>query len=651
MKFFLEKIVISLQESQEQVVLAPLTYFYGKMGAGKTSIAQLIDYCLGGDLNLTVALQQNFVSATLHLNIEDVPVTIERPRDSANVHASWIINDVSKDLILPARSASGIKIPDTEVEVLSDLIFFIAGKKPPKVRQSKQREDSDLSRLSIRDLFWYCYLDQDSMDSTFFHLDPEAPFYKRNKSRDVLRFIIGFHQELVSDLESQLQTIREKRLQNLGAAKSLEEALKSAGVFSEEEITHRIHTLEDELDEIDNQLQDFRRSTLAVGLSHGVDILKNRARALSSQIELIESAIPDIRKMTDGDQRHINELMMLGMKFRRAASARAVLSGVEFELCPRCTQSLPQRLINCCPVCGQDEPIEGTHNLNVNVLESDSKARIAELEEAIMRHNDHLTHLQSQLVELKEEKLEVDNELNREMEQYDSAYLSLALVLERRQASIEQEITDLRRLFELTRKVKELYKNVELLEGEESDIKRKLREARIAAESNRNNLDRLESLFLDCLVRAKIPGFNDDDVVEIISPSFLPEVKNRHSGDLAVTSFSNLSSGGKKTLFKACFALAIHRLAVEIGAMLPTFMIIDSPMKNISETENREQFEGFHQLIYELIATEFSGVQIILIDKAYCEPPVGFDTSLTQTRYMTPDNDEFPPLIRNYRGK
>jgi len=339
------------------------------------------------------------------------------------------------------------------------------------------------------------------------------------------------------------------------------------------------------------------------------------------------------------------------MKFRRAASARAVLSGVEFELCPRCTQSLPQRLINCCPVCGQEEPIEGTHNLNVNVLESDSKARIAELEEAIMRYNERLSHLQSHLLELKQEKLEVDNELNREMEQYDSAYLSQALVLERRRASIEQEITDLRRLFELTRKVQELYKNAELLESEESDIKRKLQEARIAAESNRNNLDRLESLFLDCLVRAKIPGFNEDDVVEIISPSFLPEVKNRHSGDLAVTSFSNLSSGGKKTLFKACFALAIHRLAVEIGAMLPTFMIIDSPMKNISETENREQFEGFHQLIYELIETEFSGVQIILIDKAYCQPPVGFDTSLMQTRYMTPDNDEFPPLIRNYRGK
>jgi hypothetical protein len=79
-------------------------------------------------------------------------------------------------------------------------------------------------------------------------------------------------------------------------------------------------------------------------------------------------------------------------------------------------------------------------------------------------------------------------------------------------------------------------------------------------------------------------------------------------------------------------------------------MIIDSPMKNISERENRVQFEGFHQLIYELSENELLGTQVILIDKEYCPPPVGFDMSLMETRYMTPDNNEFPPLIRNYRG-
>ena len=69
--------------------------------------------------------------------------------------------------------------PNTGVEVLSDLIYVLGGKTPPKVRKSKIDEDSDLARLSLRDLLWFCYLDQDHMDSSFFHLEREADFNKR----------------------------------------------------------------------------------------------------------------------------------------------------------------------------------------------------------------------------------------------------------------------------------------------------------------------------------------------------------------------------------------------------------------------------------------------------------------------------------------
>ena len=110
-----------------------------------------------------------------------------------------------------------------------------------------------------------------------------------------------------------------------------------------------------------------------------------------------------------------------------------------------------------------------------------------------------------------------------------------------------------------------------------------------------------------------------------------------------------MSSGGKKTLFKCCFAVAVHRLAAEVGGLLPELLIIDSPMKNISERENRQQFEGFHQLLYDLKATELQPTQIIMIDKEYCAPPAGSNVSVS-TRHMTPDNEEHPPLIRYYRG-
>jgi len=50
------------------------------------------------------------------------------------------------------------------------------------------------------------------MDSSFFHLDGTQNPWKRLKSRDVLRFLVGYHQERVAELEVQLEQRSQERL-------------------------------------------------------------------------------------------------------------------------------------------------------------------------------------------------------------------------------------------------------------------------------------------------------------------------------------------------------------------------------------------------------------------------------------------------------
>src|SRR5690606_30097853 len=131
---------------------------------------------------------------------------------------------------------AGPVIAGTPIEVVSDLIFYLGGKIPPKVRKSKIDEDSDLERLSFRDLWWYCYLDQDSIDSNFFHLDEHSNPFKRLKSRDVLRFVVGFHQEKVAELEAQLELHRSERMKSEAGVTAIRGALSSAQIASSSEI-------------------------------------------------------------------------------------------------------------------------------------------------------------------------------------------------------------------------------------------------------------------------------------------------------------------------------------------------------------------------------------------------------------------------------
>ena len=645
-------LVLTFKKAKEKIDFADFNYFYGQMGAGKSTIARLIDYCLGGDLgesDMTPALQVEFVSASLSLKVLETAVILERNANSNQVRAQWSVDDQQFEVLIPARNAAGEVIPSTGVEVLSDFIFYLSGKTPPKVRRSKIKEDSDLERLSLRDLLWYCYLDQDSMDSTFFHLDVDANTWKRLKSRDVLRFIIGFHQEQVAELESQLERIRTEKMRCGAGANAIREALSSAELASELELFVVKEKLEADLKNAESEILNARNRVRSQR-THAMDALQEEARSITKRIDEYKSATADIREAIARDKAHRNELLALATRFRRSQSAREVLNGVDFNDCPRCGNNLPARSQEVCSVCGQvhsDLPGVGIDEL---AAEQDLKSRTSELSDLVTMQEDQLRRTERQLRELIDKKALVDAELTRVSVNYDSAYLSTVLESEKNSAALKQQLLDIKKFEVLVQRITELTKRFESLSGDEQRIRSELKVARDRAEKDTQNLSRLKILFLDSLLRAKLPGFFPDDIVEMKSPHFLPEVASAGSGDLAVTSFTNLGSGGKKTLFKCCFAIAVHRLAVEIGAILPSLLIIDSPMKNISERENRAQFEGFFEMLYDLCNSELKGTQFILIDKELCSPPEDFKPTFTN-RHMTPENNEYPPLIRYYRGK
>lgn len=176
---------------------------------------------------MTPALQSELVGAALEVKVNQHSLRLERARGSNQVLAAWGEGDDAKQLSLPARRPGGVVLPETHVEVVSDLLFHLAGFEPPRVRGSQVNDESELQRLSFRDLYWYCYLDQDSIDSSFFHLDSGAEWTKRLKSRTVLGFLLGFNQQKVAELEAELDVARRKRVSDDEAADTLEASLRA----------------------------------------------------------------------------------------------------------------------------------------------------------------------------------------------------------------------------------------------------------------------------------------------------------------------------------------------------------------------------------------------------------------------------------------
>jgi len=497
-------------------------------------------------------------------------------------------------------------------------------------------------------LLWYCYLDQDSIDSSFFHLDDDASGFKRLASRDVLRFVVGFYQERLSELQVQYDNVRDERTRLEAASQAIKDAITEAELATEIEASAVRRELEAQLAQADAQIASIRHETRGLR-SHAADRLRTEARQLGDDLEHIEQTTRELRVSISDDRLHRNELLNLGTRFRRAQSARAVLSGVNFEVCPRCSQNLPSREVGQCPVCGQPDSQLNSTGEEDKAAQADLDSRIAELDELSNRQEKQMASLARQSRELADLKAAKDNELNVVSAEYDSVILSRTLDLERRRAALIQQLLDLGKIEVLIRRIGELEQRAKRLIGKEAELRAEIREVRERAERDAENLGKLKAYFLDCLVRSRVPGIFPNDRVEIPTTNLQPVITSAEGG-LTLTSFSSLGSGGKKTLFKCCFAIAVHRLATEINAALPTLLIIDSPMKNISERENRTQYEGFHEMLYDLANVELKETQFILIDKEYIPPPEGFARSFSE-RYMTPDQEKHPPLITYYRGK
>ena len=131
------------------------------------------------------------------------------------------------------------------------------------------------------------------------------------------------------------------------------------------------------------------------------------------------------------------------------------------------------------------------------------------------------------------------------------------------------------------------------------------------------NIDLLKKLLLDTLRRIKFPGMEDGDSICLSPTDFFP-ILYMFSGKKKADYYT-LSSGGKKTIYKICFAIAIHRFIASrnIKTLIPKVLILDTPMKNISEREDVELYNALFQLLFDLFSAggELESTQLIIVDK------------------------------------
>ena len=129
MNLRLETLTLQCRRSREVIHFSrQLSFFHGEIGAGKSSIARLIDFCLGGRLENTQAIRKELVSVELVAQIGDAQAVFEREASGSNqVRVNWKRESGEHAQVLAPLKASSTPI-------WGEAIFNLSDPKIPRIK-------------------------------------------------------------------------------------------------------------------------------------------------------------------------------------------------------------------------------------------------------------------------------------------------------------------------------------------------------------------------------------------------------------------------------------------------------------------------------------------------------------------------------------
>lgn len=183
-----------------------INIIYGDSDTGKSSILNLIDYALGSsEVYLYQEIESQGKYVLLEVNIRNEVYTIKRdifsPKSFIEVYYSNIAN---MDSIFPKEFGPNYKI-EGPAGYFSDFMLSALNIPLIKLKQAPTKEDSKVKRLSFRDIFKYCYLDQDEVGSKHL-LDIQNPAVAV-KNRETFKFIHNVLDSQITNLDSQISDL------------------------------------------------------------------------------------------------------------------------------------------------------------------------------------------------------------------------------------------------------------------------------------------------------------------------------------------------------------------------------------------------------------------------------------------------------------
>ncbi len=614
MRLRLNKLTLIGDDKHYEVVFKDgLNFITGPISTGKSTILELIDYCLGKKRHKNyeeVRLKSKYAALDLYLN--EKRFLIERPLFSFD---------------LPVKIYNW---NEEENRFDDDFDFFIVTN--PKEENSLARflqekleiPDMKLSgqTFSFRDLFKYCYISQTNIDSE--NLLDEKDYAKAFKRKPTLEIILNSLNQLLNELKNDKKEQRQFIYELLDRKEAIVKFLRDVELFStKSENEDRKAALIIKRTEFLSELIDVKNNG---------KLKDDNTKSLEYQLFKLRDEIESLKEEESEIRKYISKLKLLSnqysneiIKLDYLILSNGKLQSIEFYSCPSCSAEIDKKEHKNCDLCG---------NILTEYNEDEEKAIKLERKRLNIRLNslDNFIEEQNDLLyeknKLKENKIKqiagVEDKIDTIQNQYISPFIEKIELLNRNIGELDKKIEN----FELSTNVQEeltmLSDNIQKNENKLKAILDQIADIEKDSTDFSNIINKLSKIFSNILKNFQFPKLNN---AYINDKNYLPYVRG--------TKYDEIGSLGAVTLVNIAYFLSILELSLELKKSYhPKILLLDTVGKNLGTREvedgddefrDTKIFKSLFKYLVEFSEKYKSQMQLFVINNDYTEDIVESD--------------------------
>ena len=544
-----------------------LNIIYGDSDTGKSSILNLINYCLGASqLDTYEEIESKGQYCLLDLDLLGTRYTIKRDifdkkADIEVYHGGYkMIDNSFPKFYAPNYSQNAEDGNFSEFLLQAMRIPLI------KIKEAPSKEVTKMVKLSFRDIFKYNYLDQDKIGSKKIFGDN---FVLITRLKETFKLMYNVLDGQITELEGRISVLQADKSTLTAKNNSVASFLKETQVESLAELTEQRELLENQLHLLRTAIKeiDFEIISGSEELNH-----------LRKEVNDLELEIRQAYQDQNSLELEIKQNIALRNEYRN--DIRKMDATIEaLEKFPK----IADKELDC-PLC---DSVVNVSKLKEHFGNTDTKGILGELKSLKRRMRD-LDSIYKNLKEIENKRI---NEIKNSISQLEelrvlldkqsvnviSPYLNKRDTLSYQAGTLQSDIKNIQHFYKI--RFQQSINDAEIIELQRNvdELKETLSSLKKDAPSLDKILKELGDKVKEILV---FVGVKNPTNISISPKTYLPVIRGRD--------YEKITSGGVRTVSSVAYYISLMVYAIENPVNYPSFLMIDTITKYLGKVKERD---------------------------------------------------------------